>query len=73
MSDLQVSLGGVVVSRRGWFLGVLAVKSAFVLRSGVDICFQFLDMFPLWRWERVVVCGCLLSLDSVAWCLASGW
>ena len=73
VSDLQVFLGGVVVSRRGWFLGVLAVKSAFGLRSGVDLGFQFLDLFLLWRWERVVVFGCLLSLDLVAWCLASGW
>ncbi|KAF3507375.1 hypothetical protein F2Q69_00009685 [Brassica cretica] len=36
VSDLHVSLGGVVVSRRGWFLGVLAVKSAFGLRSGIQ-------------------------------------
>ncbi|KAG2271145.1 hypothetical protein Bca52824_065700 [Brassica carinata] len=37
VSDLQVSLGGVVVSRRGWYLGILAVKSDFGLRSGVDL------------------------------------
>ncbi|CAF1931798.1 BnaCnng68170D [Brassica napus] len=61
VSDLQVSLGGVVVSRRGWYLGILAVKSDFGLRSGVDLGYQFLNLFPLWRWERVVVCGCLLS------------
>ncbi|KAF3609284.1 hypothetical protein DY000_02049553 [Brassica cretica] len=50
-----------MVSRRGWYLGILAVKSDFGLRSGVDLGYQFLNLFPLWRWERVVVCGCLLS------------
>lgn len=61
LSDLQASVGGVV-SRRGWFLGVLAVKSAFWVAEWSRSMFLISRFVALWRWERMVVCGCLLSL-----------